>query len=152
MKIIFKCVPFTALTLHELYALLALRQEVFMVEQNCAYLDADGKDLSAWHLLGSDTEGVLLAHTRLLPTGIAYPEYASIGRVVTSKTIRNYGVGKTLMQESLRHMERLYPQQPIKISAQSYLLKFYTNLGFESTGHAYIEDDIPHTSMIFKGL
>jgi ElaA protein len=166
MKIEFQCVHFSALTVYELYSVMALRQEVFAVEQNCPYLDADGKDLNSYHLLGyadlaenaQNTEGVseitnpksLVAYTRLLPKGVAYDDYASIGRVVNSPKVRGLGVGKILMEESIRQMARLFPQDTVKIGAQSYLLRFYESLGFVSTGEEYLEDDIPHTSMILK--
>lgn len=148
----FTCVPFNQLTVYELYDIMVLRQLIFAVEQNCPYLDADGKDLDSWHLMGRDTEGELVAYTRLLPRGISYPDYASIGRVVNSDKVRGQGVGKLLMQESIAKMEELFPNQPVKIGAQSYLLKFYTALGFVSTGEEYLEDNIPHTVMILKSL
>jgi ElaA protein len=149
MSLIFKCVPFADLTVYELYEIMALRQIVFAVEQNCPYLDADGKDLQGWHLLGCDTEGgELVAYTRLLPKGIAYDKYASIGRVVSSPKVRGLGYGKILMRESIAQMKNIFPNEPVKIGAQSYLLKFYQALGFESTGENYLEDGIPHTSMI----
>lgn len=160
MELKFKCVHFSELTVYELYAALALRQEVFMLEQNCLYLDADGKDLHGYHLLvyadlldeNSEKQEQLVAYTRLLPKGIAYDNYASIGRVINASKVRGYGVGKKLMQESIRQMGLLFPNEPIKIGAQTYLLKFYTELGFVSTGHEYLEDDIPHTSMILNKL
>lgn len=156
MALKFKCVPFQKLSVSELYEIMALRQEVFVVEQNCPYLDADGKDLTGWHLMGrnmelptaSDTEGVLVAYTRLLPKGVAYENYASIGRVVNSPKVRGLGYGKNLMIESISQIEKRFPNQPVKIGAQSYLLKFYQSLGFESTGEEYLEDGIPHTSMV----
>ena len=180
MIINFKCVHFSELTIYELYAAMALRQEVFSVEQNCAYLDADGKDLQGFHLLGyanmsENTEGsselninslklsntlntsentanspTLVAYTRLLPKGVSYENYASIGRVINASKVRGNGVGKTLMEESIRQMARLFPNEPVKIGAQTYLLKFYKSLGFQSTGEEYLEDNIPHTSMILK--
>lgn len=173
MVINFKCVHFSELTIYELYDAMALRQEIFSVEQNCAYLDADGKYLQGFHLLGyadlselniknlklgENTEGVeislnsleLVAYTRLLPKGVSYDDYASIGRVVNSSKVRGHGVGKLLMEESIQQMARLFPNEPVKIGAQTYLLKFYTSLGFQSTGEAYLEDNIPHTSMILK--
>jgi ElaA protein len=146
----FKCVPFKDLTVYELYDIMALRQEVFVVEQNCPYLDADGKDLDGWHLMGRNTEGVLLAYTRLLPQGIAYENYASIGRVITSPKGRGMGYGQHLIQESILLINNLYPNTPVKIGAQTYLLKFYQSLGFVSTGEEYMEDGIPHTSMILQ--
>jgi ElaA protein len=145
---IFKCIPFKDLTVYELYDILALRLEVFCVEQNCPYQDADGKDLEGWHLMGKNTEGVLVAYTRLLPKGISYENYASIGRVVNSPKVRGMGYGKILMTESIAQMKKLFPNEPVKIGAQSYLLQFYQSLGFESTGEEYLEDGIPHTSMI----
>ena len=129
---------------------LPIWQEVFVVEQNCPYLDADGKDLRGWHLMGFDTEGLLVAYTRLLPKGVSYENYASIGRVANSAKVRGGGVGKILMTESLRQMAILFPNQPVKIGAQTYLLRFYTSLGFVSTGEDYLEDDIPHTVMILS--
>jgi ElaA protein len=149
MALAFKYVPFSNLSVYELYDIMALRQEVFAVEQNCPYLDADGKDLMGWHLLGQDTGGVLVAYTRLLPKGVAYENHASIGRVVSSPKVRGLGYGKILMQKSIECMKELFPDQPVKIGAQTYLLKFYQSLGFESTGEEYLEDGIPHTSMIF---
>ena len=155
----FKCVPFDSLTVRELYDIMVLRQMVFAVEQNCPYLDADGKDLDGWQLMlfntvnGNPEEGVkaaLSAYTRLLPIGVSYDNYASIGRVVSAPHARGTGAGKAVMQESIKQMGQLFPNQPIKIGAQSYLLKFYESLGFESTGEEYLEDGIPHTSMILK--
>lgn len=154
----FTCKPFEELTVFELYEIMALRQEVFIVEQNCPYLDADGKDLKGWHLLVYSAlntsenvhKPILTAYTRLLPKGVSYEDYASIGRVVNSPSVRGSGVGKVLMQKSIEEMAHLFPHDPIKIGAQSYLLKFYESLGFESTGEEYLEDDIPHTSMILN--
>lgn len=146
----FKCVHFSYLTIRELYDIMALRQEVFIVEQNCPYLDADGKDPQSWHLMGFDDAKNLVAYTRLLPMGVSYENYASIGRVVSSKSVRGQGAGKIIMQESINQMRIIFPNEPVKISAQSYLLRFYESLGFQSTGESYLEDDIPHTSMILK--
>ena len=144
----FTCKHFDDLTLRELYEIMTLRQEVFVVEQNCPYIDADGKDLLGWHLMGRDTEGVLVAYTRLLGKGVSYENYASIGRVVNSPKVRGTGAGKLLMENSIEQMAVLFPNIPIKIGAQTYLLKFYQSLGFESTGEEYLEDGIPHTSMV----
>ena len=146
----FTCLPFNQLTVNELYDIMALRQQVFIIEQNCPYLDADGKDLSAMHFMGRDTEGELVAYTRLLPKGVSYSDFASIGRVVSSDKVRGQGVGKVLMHKSIEMMDKLFPNQPVKIGAQTYLLGFYTALGFVSTGEDYLEDDIPHTVMILK--
>ncbi len=147
---IIKCLPFYQLNLDEIYQSMALRQEVFVVEQNCPYLDADGKDQDAWHLMGFDEANNLIAYTRLLPKGISYEKYASIGRVVTSPKARGEGAGKEIMTASIEWCAKLFPNQPVKISAQTYLLKFYKNLGFEPVGEGYLEDDIPHIGMILK--
>ncbi|MEM6965186.1 MAG: GNAT family N-acetyltransferase [Bacteroidota bacterium] len=146
----FKCVPFYRLNLDEFYACMALRQEVFVVEQDCPYLDADGKDQAAWHLTGFDGDGKLIAYSRLLPAGVAYKKYASIGRVVTSPAIRGQGMGIALMNTSKDWCNKLFPNQPVKISAQTYLLKFYKNLGFEPVGKEYLEDNIPHIGMVLN--
>lgn len=144
----FTCKKFDELSLHELYGILALRQEVFVVEQDCPYLDADGKDQHSWHLMGVDEKGKLVAYTRLLPKGISYEKYPSIGRVVTSPSARGGGIGRELMERSLWWMEQLFPQEAIKISAQCYLEKFYKSLGFEIVGAEYLEDGIPHYPML----
>ena len=131
---------------------MVLRQEIFVVEQNCPFLDADGKDQAAWHLLARDTEGGLVAYTRLLPKGVSYDGYASIGRVANAQKIRGTGVGKVLMQKSIEWMAQLFPNEPVKIGAQTYLLTFYSSLGFVSTGEEYLEDGIPHTIMILHNI
>ena len=144
----FSCIPFDLLTTGELYTIMALRQEVFVVEQNCPYLDADGKDLLAWHLMARDAGGRLLAYTRLLPEGVSYPGYASIGRVLSAPAARGTGAGREVMRRSIALCRHLFGEIPIKIGAQSYLLEFYSSLGFRSTGEEYLEDGIPHTKMI----
>lgn len=145
----YTCLPFSELTLKQLYDAMALRQSVFVVEQNCPYLDADGKDPASWHVLGYETKtDRLVAYTRLAPVGVFYADYSSIGRVVTAPSIRGRGVGRQLMEESLRQVGRLFGEQPVKISAQSYLLNFYRELGFEPVGEEYLEDGIPHIGMI----
>lgn len=144
------CRPFEALTVYELYEIMALRQEVFVVEQNCPYLDADGKDLQAWHVLGRDRAGRLVAYTRLLPVGVSYENYASIGRVVSAPSVRGMGAGRAIMAHSLAWCERLFGPTPLKISAQTYLLRFYEHFGFRSTGEEYLEDGIPHTAMVLE--
>ena len=148
----FTCKPFADLSVFELYDIMALRQEVFVVEQNCPYLDADGKDLASHHLQCRNAQGKLVAYTRLLPIGVSYPTYASIGRVVSSPSLRGTGIGKMLVAESLAKMKQLFGDAPIKIGAQSYLLQFYENQGFVSTGEAYLEDGIPHTKMMWKTI
>ncbi len=144
----FTCLPFDELSPHTLYEILALRQEVFVVEQNCPYQDCDGKDLQSWHLMGRDESGKLICYTRLLPEGLAYPAYVSIGRVVSAPSARGTGAGKVLMEKSIQMCRQLFGNQPIKIGAQTYLLKFYEGFGFRSTGEEYLEDGIPHTKMV----
>jgi ElaA protein len=147
-----KCVPFHELSLRELYDIMVLRQEVFVVEQNCPFLDADGdKDFLSHHLTIRNKEGALWAYTRLLPEGVAYEGYTSIGRVVNHSDARGSGVGKELMEHSITWVEKLFgTEYPIKIGAQTYLLHFYEKFGFVSTGEEYLEDGIPHTKMVKK--
>lgn len=144
----YDCKFFEELTLKELYALMQLRQEVFVVEQNCPYLDADGKDKYGYHVMAWDEDGVLHCCTRLLPEGISYDGYTSIGRVVNSIAVRGTGHGKILMEYSIEKIKDLYPNFPIKIGAQSYLKHFYESLGFVDIGIDYLEDGIPHMIMV----
>jgi ElaA protein len=144
----FRCKPFYELPAHQLYAIMALRQEVFVVEQNCAYLDADGKDLKGYHLSGHDDDGNLVAYARLLPKGVSYDNFVSIGRIVTSPSVRGTGAGQALMKAALDNMDLLFPGESIKISAQSYLRNFYESFGFVVSGDEYMEDDIPHLPMV----
>lgn len=142
----FECRPFEELTPHQLYAILHLRNEVFVVEQNCVFQDADHKDQGSRHLMAWSGD-TLAGYTRLLPQGLAYEEM-SIGRVVTSPLFRRTGIGKTLMEESIRQCHALFGNGAIKIGAQSYLKNFYGSFGFVQTGEAYMEDGIPHIHMI----
>ncbi|AIZ64365.1 GNAT family acetyltransferase [Hymenobacter sp. DG25B] len=139
--------PFAELTLAELYALLQLRSEVFVVEQTCAFQDIDGQDQGAWHLLGYTPEGELAAYARLFGPGICYPE-ASIGRVVVSPRFRRYGLGRELLRQAIAAVEALDGAQPIQIGAQSYLQAFYEDFGFRQVGEGYLEDNIPHIHMV----
>ena len=146
MNWVFK--KFDQLTLQELYAILELRSKVFVVEQNCAYQDPDGKDQSAWHLMGMEND-VLIAYTRILPPGVSYPEPA-IGRVVTSPAHRGSGLGRELMKRSIEHCEKIFGNTPITLGAQRYLENFYHSLGFFPSSNEYIEDGIPHIEMTRK--
>lgn len=139
---------FSELTNEELYDLLQLRQAVFVVEQNCVYLDADGLDQGALHVLGYDQRGTLLACTRLLRRGVAYPDYAAIGRVITGAAIRGKGQGRPLMRYSIEALYQHFGPQAIKISAQAHLQDFYASVGFVGVGDTYLEDGIPHRAMI----
>ena len=144
----FYCIPFYSLNLEQLYDIMRLRQQVFVVEQDCPYLDADGIDQDSLHVMGYQNEE-LVAYTRLVPKGISYDNYASIGRVITTQAIRGKGIGKELMEVSIQQLFQHFGKQTIKISAQSYLLRFYEDLGFHSTGKEYLEDNIPHTAMLY---
>lgn len=146
--IIFECLPFDQLTVYQLYKLLALRQEVFAVEQNCVYQDCDGVDQKSWHLLGWNTDGKLVAYARLIPKDISYPGFSSIGRIVTLSTVRGTGAGRLLVQKALEETYRLFGAESIQIGAQSYLLHFYQSFGFTAIGESYLEDGIPHIHMI----
>ena len=138
---------FHDLTVDELYDILTLRSRVFVVEQQCIFLDMDGMDKQAHHLAGY-ANGQLMASTRILADGIAYKGYPSIGRVVTAPEARGKAYGFRLMEESIIRLEDLYGKIPIKIGAQLYLKKFYESLGFEQSGDIYLEDGIEHIPMI----
>jgi ElaA protein len=138
---------FTELTVDELYAILRLRSEVFVVEQNCIFLDLDNNDQKAFHTIGFLGEEIV-ATTRLFDKDIMYDGYQSIGRVVTATKHRGLSIGKALMQYSISECERLFGKGPIKIGAQLYLKKFYNEQGFEQSGDVYLEDEIDHIPMI----
>lgn len=144
----FQTSSFQQLSLSELYGIMVLRQEVFVVEQNCPYLDADGKDADALHLCVYDAAAELLAYARIFDRGIAYPDYACIGRVIVAAKARGSGLGYRLMEEAARQLYQHYGPQAIKISAQAHLQVFYRQLGYEGVGEEYLEDDIPHRAMI----
>ncbi len=139
---------FKDLSQHELYSIMQLRQEVFIVEQNCPYLDADGKDLHSYHLMGF-VKNDLAAYARLVFPGISYEE-VSIGRVVTSPTYRKKEFGKQLMQRAIDEIGKKDGKVPIRIGAQQYLKKFYESFGFVDLGEPYMEDGIPHIIMLRK--
>lgn len=144
----FKCLAFYQLSLDQLYEIMVLRQAVFVVEQDCPYLDADGNDQPAYHLLAYNEQEELVAYTRLVPAGISYDHYASIGRVITRASERRSGLGRALMQASIQQIQTLFPGIEVKISAQCYLINFYESFGFQSVGESYLEDGIPHIGMV----
>lgn len=149
MPLIIKSYP--DLTLDELYELLQFRQEVFVVEQDCPYLDADGeKDKANWHLWLTDDGGRMIAYCRILPEGVSYAGYAAIGRVISRQDQRGTGAGRRVMEEAIRWIGENWPGIPVKISAQCYLDRFYQSLGFVPTGEEYPEDGIPHQAMILR--
>jgi ElaA protein len=140
---------FADLTPHELYAILQLRNEVFVVEQNCVFQDADDKDQSSHHVMGFLSDK-LVAYTRIVPPGISYAQ-ASIGRVVTSPAARKSGIGKELMLQSIEVLYQLYGVVPIQLGAQFYLKGFYESFGFEQVSAIYLEDGIEHIYMLKEG-
>ncbi len=138
---------FNELSTRELYQILQLRNEVFVVEQNCIYQDADGKDMKAYHLF-LEKDNQIIAYARLFKSG-DYFDKASIGRVVVNSAFRKQDLGKVLMQKALQFMIETLKETSIEISAQTYLLKFYNDLGFKTTGREYLEDGLPHIRMIY---
>ena len=138
---------FNDLITKELYQILQLRNEVFIVEQNCPFQDLDDKDFKSFHLMGFDTDSQkIMAYARIVPAGISYTE-ASIGRVVTSPQARGEGIGKVLMEKSIKILEELYGGVSIRIGAQFYLKKFYESLDFQQVSEIYLEDGIEHILM-----
>ncbi len=146
MQLTWTCTAFNSLTNAGLYAILQLRNEVFVVEQNCVYQDADNKDQLSYHFCGWDGD-VLAAHCRLLPPGISYPGHPSIGRVVTSPRYRKAGYGRQMMQLAIAATIEKFGDPVIVIGAQLYLKEFYQSLGFVPSGEMYLEDGIPHITM-----
>ena len=135
------------LSKNELFAILQIRQAVFVVEQTCAYPDIDALDKQAWHMSAWTTEGEIAAYARVLAPGLSYPQ-PSMGRVLTTEIVRGQGLGQELTRRALAFIAQQYPGQPIKIGAQLHLEQFYKNLGFESCSDPYDEDGIPHIQMI----
>jgi ElaA protein len=144
------CKAFDELTAVELYAILRLRSEVFVVEQNCVFLDMDDKDQYCYHLMGWSGD-ILAGYSRIVPAGISYVE-SSIGRIVTSPVLRGHGIGRELIRQSVHTLYTLYGKQPIRIGAQYYLLKFYESLGFVQKGEIYLEDGIEHVQMLMTNV
>jgi len=141
---------FGELTAADLYAVVRLREAVFIVEQNCPYPDSDGRDPNAWHLLGWEERSsgrALVAYARIFEPGVRYDE-GSIGRVVTAPDVRGTGKGRALMAEALRRFDSLAPGQPIRIAAQRRLEDFYLGLGFRTVSDPYEEDGIIHVDML----
>jgi len=139
---------FDALTTDELYSILRLRSEIFVVEQNCVYQDMDNKDQLAFHFF-CIKNNTIIAYTRLFKPGDYYAE-AAIGRVVVSKFERGYGLGHELIKHSIIKTKELFGKTPIKIGAQTYLKSFYESHGFKKISEEYLEDGIPHIHMLLK--
>lgn len=149
MEIRWSCKPFDQLTPHELYAILLLRSQVFVVEQQCVFLDMDSKDQRTHHLMAWHNDE-LIGYTRLLAPGISFPE-AAIGRVVTAPPVRGTGFGHTLMARSIEELFTLFGEQAIRIGAQYHLKRFYEKFGFVQAGEVYDEDGIDHVEMLRQG-
>ena len=142
-----KVCSYDDLSKQELHQLMILRQNVFIVEQNCPYKDADNKDFNSHHLMRFNENTQIIAYLRIVAPGISYKE-VSLGRIVTDKDNRGTGLGIELMKMGLQFTESIYGKVDIRISAQTHLVPFYKKFDFESTGKQYLEDDIPHTEMI----
>jgi len=146
-KVNWQALPYQALSRDQLYAILQARVAVFVVEQDCPYQDVDGLDDEGIHVTGSTDSGEVLAYARVLAPGQRFAE-PSIGRVLTTATGRGKGLGRALMEQSLRVTEQHFPGQAIRISAQQHLERFYASLGFETVRGPYPEDGIPHLEML----
>ena len=146
-NITWQCLAFSELTAAQLYAILQVRSEVFVVEQNCVYLDMDGADPQCLHLIAWTDDMQIAAYLRLVPPGLKFTE-ASIGRVITSQIARGQGIGKQLIAKGLAQIQTSYPGQAVRIGAQQYLEKFYQSFGFITCSEMYLEDDIAHVEML----
>jgi ElaA protein len=147
-RITWVCKHFRALTTEELYRILRLRSEVFVVEQNCVFLDMDNKDMVCDHLMGW-REDQLMGYSRIVPPGISYVE-SSIGRIVSLPAARGLGIGRDLLMQSIQALYRLHGKRDIRIGAQYYLKGFYESFGFVQTGEIYPEDGINHIEMLLS--
>ena len=139
--------PFAGLDTTTLYGIMVARQAVFVVEQHCAYRDADGRDPAAWHLVGRSSEREVAAYLRVLLPGARFAEH-SIGRVLTTAAFRGQGLGRELMLRGLARVAEQFGAVPIRIAAQAHLADFYGSLGFATVGGPYEEDGIPHIDML----
>lgn len=141
-------VSWEELSKSDLYNILSLRSQVFVVEQTCIYQDIDQKDQKAYHVLGKK-DNLVVAYTRIFAKGDYFKE-TSFGRAVTSPKVRGKGLGHTLLKKTIQFMEQMFPNQTIKISAQAHLQHFYKNHGFLPEGESYLEDGIPHIAMFIR--
>jgi ElaA protein len=146
-----QCCPFQDLTLDQLYAILRARSEVFVVEQNCPYLDMDDADQNSLHLIAWSDDQKVAAYLRIVPPGLKYVE-ASLGRVITSQFARGTGIGKQLLTRGISACKQAHPSHAIRIGAQQYLEKFYQSFGFVTVSDMYLEDDIPHVEMLLTNI
>ncbi len=146
----FQLHSFADLTPSDLYQILQLRSAVFVLEQNCAYQDIDDLDQEALHLYKKADNGEIFAYARIISPEQTDQHHSSIGRVVVKQSHRKGKVGQALMQAAIKFTTEHFPDHPLKISAQSYLSRFYQNLNFTNTGSYYLEDQIPHQEMLYK--
>lgn len=145
-----KIKKFNELSVEELYKILGLRNEIFIIEQECIYLDCDNKDFKSYHLFLEENDEVI-AYLRILEKGVSFDE-VSIGRVSVKKSYRGKGISRELMLKGIHFIENDLNEDTIKIQAQAYLLKFYISLGFKKVSEGYLEDGIPHINMIYKKI
>ena len=149
MKFEHQVKSFQELSLEEFHDIIALRIQIFIIEQNCPYQEVDGKDKLAHHLFFKNEMDEIIAVTRILPQGISYEEVA-IGRVVVHEKYRGTGLGNQLMADSMNFVKDKYGEVPVRLSAQKHLENYYGNHGFKSTGKEYLEDGIPHVEMLYN--
>ena len=149
MKFEHQVKSFQELSLEEFHDIIALRIQIFIIEQNCPYQEVDGKDKLAHHLFFKNEMDEIIAVTRILPHGISYEEVA-IGRVVVHEEYRGTGLGNQLMADSMNFVKDKYGEVPVRLSAQKHLENYYGNHGFKSTGKEYLEDGIPHVEMLYN--
>lgn len=149
MKFEHQVKSFQELSLEEFHDIIALRIQIFIIEQNCPYQEVDGKDKLAHHLFFKNEMDEIIAVTRILPQGISYAEVA-IGRVVVHEDYRGTGLGNQLMSDSMNFVRDKYGDVPVRLSAQKHLENYYGNHGFKSTGKEYLEDGIPHVEMLYN--
>ena len=149
MKFEHQVKSFQELSLEEFHDIIALRIQIFIIEQNCPYQEVDGKDKLAHHLFFKNEMDEIIAVTRILPQGISYAEVA-IGRVVVHEDYRGTGLGNQLMADSMNFVKDKYGEVPVRLSAQKHLENYYGNHGFKSTGKEYLEDGIPHVEMLYN--
>jgi ElaA protein len=143
-----RCCPFDELSVRDLQRIHIARQQVFVIEQHCVYLDADEVDEQSWHLAAwRDGSVEPLAYARIVSPGVKYAE-ASIGRVITSAPARGTGLGRELVRRAVEQAEAIFPRLGIRISAQAHLARFYAGFGFAPVGEEYLEDGIPHIEML----
>ena len=149
MKFEHQVKSFQELSLEEFHDIIALRIQIFIIEQNCPYQEVDGKDKLAHHLFFKNEMDEIIAVTRIFPKGISYAEVA-IGRVVVHEDYRGTGLGNQLMADSMNFVRDKYGEVPVRLSAQKHLENYYGNHGFKSTGKEYLEDGIPHVEMLYN--